>query len=195
MVEFNFNVKEFWSIVNCVAGVTLFWNPGCIVEIGTSFGDPNAEKRTSTNILGDHAKRFNRKFYTCDIRKVPVLEGVDHIHFGGPSSEFIKQFDADPVVVFLDGCHHDDVLRKEVLFFINKLRIGGIIFMHDMFPFSEKHLAPGQCSTAYLVRQELERDSKELNIDVLTFPYSAGRHGMTLALKHDPDRLHFRRRS
>ena len=123
-----------------------------------------------------------------------MLAGVDHIHFGGPSSEFIKQFDADPIVVFLDGCHDDNVLREEVLFFIDKLKIGGTLFMHDTFPFTEKHLVARHCSTAYLVRQELERDSKELNIDVLTAPYSAGKHGLTIVQKHDPDRLYFRRR-
>ncbi len=68
-MKYEIETDEKWCMLNALVGVILRYVRGSIVEIGTSYGDPVKEKRKSTNILGDHAIRFNRTFYTCDIRK------------------------------------------------------------------------------------------------------------------------------
>ena len=194
-MKYEIETDEKWAALNALTGIILRFRPGCVIEIGTSYGDVVRDKRKSTTILGDHAKLFDVNFYTCDIRKQVVIDYEKHLHFDMSSLEFMKGFDEyvgeGPSVVFLDGCHDYDVVIQEVKFFFFVLNIGGFIFMHDTMPRKEKALARGACSDSYRVRQEVETWTEIA--DCLTLPYTAGNCGLTMIIKKEEDRIYYRK--
>jgi hypothetical protein len=105
--------------------------------------------------------------------------------------EFPK-LNARPALVFLDGCHDYEVVIEEAKYFLTALCTHGIILIHDTLPKKEEHLRRGACSTAYKARQEIEAWAPEL-IDCFTWPFTAGRHGLTMIVKKEEDRPYFRR--
>lgn len=194
-MKYEIETNEKWCMLNALTGIILRYKPGCIIEIGTSYGDSVRDKRKSTTILGDHAKLFNQNFYTCDIRKQVVIDYAKHKHFAMPSLEFIKRFDEyvgePPSVVFLDGCHDYDVVIQEVEFFFFVIITGGIIFMHDTMPRKDRSLGRGACSDSYRVRQEVETWTEIA--DCLTWPYTAASNGLTMLIKKEKDRIYYRK--
>jgi hypothetical protein len=179
--------KGGWSMMDAIVPEILEKVAGPIVEIGMG---------ESTRILTDHAYQNDRKLYSCDIQMGGMFTVFDkplfdnHICFIGRSEDFIKQYDGDdPAVVFIDGEHTYETVKVEIDFFLPRLRVGGVIFMHDTFPQEERLLVtddkgekPGDI---YKVRQELERNPE---VDVLTWPYTANNVGLTMVLKHKKDR-------
>lgn len=196
-MKYEIETREAWSMLNAIVGVILHYRRGCVVEIGSTFGDAVREKRQSTIILSDHAQLFDRNFYTCDIRKQVKMDYDKHRHFAISSLHFMAQYDVSinevPAVVFLDGCHDAEVVLPEVQFFFPRLITGGVIFMHDTLPVNEKHvLDKGLCSDSYLVRQEIETWCPE-KADCFTWPYTAGPHGLTMVIKKEEDRAYYRK--
>jgi len=196
-MKYEIDTKEAWCMLNALVGIILKYRNGCVVEIGTSYGEVVRDKRQSTIILGDHSKLFGVNFYTCDIRKQVKMDYEKHKHFALSSFIFMEQYDEEvkeaPAVVFLDGSHNAEVVLPEVKFFFPRLITGGVIFMHDTLPKNEQHvLDKGLCSDAYLVRQEIETWCPE-KADCFTWPYTAGPHGLTMLIKKEEDREYFRK--
>ncbi len=171
-----------WVIMDRLADIILSYVGGCIVEIGLG---------KSTFVLSRHAKNFGVKHYAIDTSQRKIDEVLksgecDHdglVIYNGRSLDFIKEFDDDLGLVFVDGCHKPIVVRQEADFFIDKLLPGGVIFFHDMFlckEWGERHASIGKYSSTYEVRLELE---KRDDIWCLTFPYTAVACGLTLVLK------------
>ena len=183
-----------WCILEALSGIILRYVPGPVVEIGSTYGDSMYHRRKSTNIFAEKAMAARVPFYTCDIMKQVEIDYREHYHFAGPSLEFIKQFEeTDLSIVFLDGCHNYDVVIQEFYFFYERLKIGGVVFLHDTSPLKEVLLDPGTCSDSYKVRQEIESKREDLDCDVLTWPYASGRVGLTTVLKKDPNRPYYQR--
>lgn len=172
---------EKWAILNALVGIILFNKKGCVVEIGSG---------SSTEILAKHARNAKAYFYSCDIEKKVDPIFSNHFHFHGSSFDFISQFNDRPSVVFLDGNHDFQIVVKEAEFFLERLVIGGVLFIHDTYPPSELHLNRKNCSNCYKIRQELER--KRSVVDCFTWPYTAGDCGLTMVIKKDPNRLFYR---
>jgi hypothetical protein len=183
---FIFHQMAFgWNILERIVEGILLNRRGPIVEIGMG---------VSTIIFDRLAKAHNVKLYSCDIRiggsflthdqfkvlRKPLSE--NHICFEGTSEDFMKQFDDTPMIVFLDGEHTYDMASKEAHFFLDRLQVGGVLFMHDTFPHDEKYLVKSKCNDLYKLRQELERNP---DLDVLTFPYSACDFGLTMVMRHE----------
>jgi len=147
---------------------------GCIVEVGAG---------SSTAIFNKYAINFKRNFYSCDNRlKVGCTKKKSEWHkpMIMPSLEFIKIFDDKPLIVFLDGCHDYEVVRKEFHFFYERLEPGGVIFMHDTMPSTENHIYHGACSDAYKLRLELEKNP---NVDMVTWSHKIINHGLSMVFK------------
>ena len=176
-----------WVILENLAGIILKNVEGCVVEIGVA-----SLQHGSTKILYDHAKKAGVKFYTCDPhpRKIITPEYEWHKHFPIKSEEFIKIFDDTPALVFLDGCPEYDVVIKDVRFFLDKLAVGGGIFLHNTYPPEERFLDRGAAADCYRVRQEMER---EKDVDCFTWPYPSIQHsvGLTMILKKPKDRPYY----
>ena len=183
-----------WCILEALSGIILKCVPGSIVEVGSSYGDSMYHRRKSTNVFAEKAMMARVPFYTCDISKQVEIDYTEHYHFSGSSLDFIEQFDKTGfAIVFLDGCHDYDVVIQEFYFFYERLNLGGVVFLHDTSPLREEMLDPGKCSDSYKVRQELEQKRDELDCDVMTWPYSCGRAGLTTVLKKDPNRPYYQR--
>ncbi len=169
---------EQWDIMSVITQCILKYCKGPIVEIGMG---------ASSLVFARIAKRENIKLYSCDL----VMGGMfnsfqeklfeDHICFIGKSEDFIKQFQDIPAIVFIDGQHDYEVVKMEAKFFLDKLIMSGIMFLHDTFPTGENYLIKNRAHDIYKVRQELEQNP---DIDVLSFPYSAINAGLTMVMKH-----------
>ena len=184
--------SDQWSILTVLPPIILSHVPGCIVEIGMG--------KYSTRIWAEHSRVFERKFYGCDSSKriVDAIREAPYIHngmeiFHESSIRFMEHFDDSPSVVFLDGNHHENIVRKEVHYFIEKIPYGGVIFMHDTLPmegYYEKKLElKNKEMNTYKVRQELERMP---HIEVFTWPYTAQTCGLTMVLKKDMNQKFYR---
>lgn len=174
--------KGSWDIMEAIVPKVLKYVPGPIVEIGMG---------ESSTIFAKYAQQFGVKLYSCDIIMGgmfnvcdgPIFDG--HTCFLGRSEDFIKTFDDEPSVVFIDGEHLYATVKMEIDFFMPRLKEGGIFFIHDMFSSIQRHIVPDcigrKPGDIYRIRKELERNP---DIDVLTFPYSAHDVGLTLVMKH-----------
>jgi hypothetical protein len=176
-----------WDILDALVPRILWHKPGHIVEIGMG---------ESTEILANHASKARVNLYSCDIEmggmfkvfEKPLYKG--HVCFVGTSENFIETFDFDfrPSIVFIDGAHNYEIVKKEIDFFLPLLIDEGILFMHDTFPIKEDHIVPDKYGRKpgdiYKVRQELERNP---DMDVFTWPYSALGVGFTMVMKHHPN--------
>lgn len=156
-----------WIVLDKLAGIILSHCHGPIVEIGMG---------ESTRILARHAKDSSVKLYSCDVKRFNPANDNHHV-FCGTSLNFIKQFNDRPALVFLDGCHDFAVVSQEVDFFLKVIAPGGVIFMHDTLPQTQRHLRRDRCSDAYRVRKELE---ERPDVNCFTWPYTANGCGLTM---------------
>lgn len=182
---------EDWVILDRLADVVLQNVEGCIVEIGIG---------TSTGILSKHARDFNCRYYACDIKdskcewfREAYKEDKNFSLYQGKSVEFMKEFDDNIALLFIDGNHNYENVKKEANFFIEKLVPGGVGFFHDMYV-APKHQVYYERkgrdeATTYKVRLEME---KRDDIWCLTFPYTAQNRGLTMILKKEKDRPYYR---
>lgn len=173
---------RYWVIVDRLADVILANVEGCIVEIGVGL---------STIVLAKHARKFGRKHYAVDKREHkcesiatdPATKHDGLEVFPGLSFDFMKTFDDIPALVLIDGCHDADIVREEAMFFLDRLRPGGIIFFHDMHVsevWAKRHDGKRKFSDCYLVRWELE---SRRDLWCFTFPYTAQDCGVTMIMK------------
>jgi len=192
--------RRHWIILDRLVPVILEHVEGCIVDIGIG---------VSTETLYDYSRQFNREHYSCDISKRMynwVRKSFTGIKpFCGKSIDFMKTFPDIPVAVaFIDGEHHYPTITEEVNFFLPKLSLGGVMFIHDTLPTKWRHVygyiseKPGRTfgrymevtGDSYLIRQELERRE---DLMTFTWPYTAANYGLTMVMKKDMNAPKFRR--
>jgi hypothetical protein len=106
------------------------------------------------------------------------------------SNEFMKDFDDSPSLVLIDGNHSYKQAKKEFDFFFERLTPGGLIFLHDTFPAHKEYISKYGSGYVYKLRRELE---KRDDLDCITFPYTAQWMGLTMVIKHDPERPYWGR--
>ncbi len=169
-----------WNMLDSLAPIILSNVKGCVVDIGIG---------PSTQILFKHSQILKREHYSCDVKKRRCdwakEIGIPNV-FCGKSFDFIKQFPKISVaLVFIDGCHDSEVVMKETEFFLKKLVLGGVIFLHDTYPPFDrlKH-----CGTVWKVRQEMERSE----VQTFTWPYTAVDRGLTMLMKKIPGSYYMR---
>jgi hypothetical protein len=180
-----------WDIMEALVPKILKYRRGDIVEIGMG---------ESTTIFADFAYEAGVKLYSCDLLMGGIFNVFqkklfkDHHCFIGKSEDFMKEYDGFPAIVFIDGQHKYEVVKKEIDFFLPRLLPDGVMFLHDTMPLVEDStkldidgLNPGD---VYLARQELERNPE---VDVFTWPYSAVSQGLTMVMKHDSERPYWRK--
>jgi len=180
-----------WDIMEPIASKVIKYVPGDIVEIGMG---------ESTEIFSKIATENNVILYSCDIQMGGMFKVFDeplfdnHYCFTDGSEKFMGEFGGNPSVVFIDGEHLYETTKKEVEFFLPKMKDGGVMFLHDTMPVlkysterDSKGFNPGD---VYKVRQELECDPR---YDVFTWPYSAQNQGLTMVMKHGDLRADWRK--
>ena len=180
-----------WSILEAVASQVARYVTGDIIEIGMG---------ESTEIFTGIAKENNVILYSCDIQMGGMFKVFDeplfenHYCFTEGSGKFMEGYGGNPAIVFIDGEHLYETTKKEVEFFLPKMKTGGVMFLHDTMPIfknsterDSKGYNPGDI---YRVRQELECDPR---YDVFTWPYSAQNQGLTMVMKHGDERADWRK--
>ena len=176
------DVKHPWIVLDRITEIVLENVKGCIVEIGCGL---------STMVLAEYAKNYDRVLYTVDKRISKcdwIKENVEYdkvIINNQSSNNFIKTFNDTPAVVLLDGSHKLVTVEAETSFFLDKMNIGGILFMHDTSPqikHYERKVGQGKKMNTYEARKTLERDNR---YDVFTWRYTAAKCGLTMVMKKD----------
>jgi hypothetical protein len=174
--------KEFgwerWGLLGVLADFVLHYTQGCIIEIGIC---------ETSIFFSKLSAKYDRKVYHCDVQQsvivnchtVPGYFGPNSTTYIMASDEFFKtvKFDCPAAIVFIDGDHIYEQVRKD---FINALRVlapNGYIFLHDTAPPNKEWIGETRCGTVYKLRQELERDK---TFDVFTFRNSAWDVGLTM---------------
>lgn len=176
--------RQDWSIIEHLGGIVLKNVDGHIFEIGAGF---------STPIFSSLAAEFNRDFYCFEKseHRANCAKMFNGEVFQGKSLNNIERLsDVSIALGLIDGAHNAGTVRKEVFFFLKRLSVGGIIFLHDTYTKSSPILHSNTneekaVGDVYKVRQELE----SLNtIQVFTWPYTAMNCGLTMVMKMDPNR-------
>lgn len=168
-----------WIIVDLLAPIILSNVEGSIVDIGIG---------ASTYVLSKHARKFARGQYSCDISPRRCEWARTDLKwpkvFECRSSEFIKRFPDIPVaIVLIDGEHTVATVSMEVDFFLPKLSVGGVMFLHDTLPKDGYVSEVGKrCGDVYKVRQTLEKDH---SLYTFTWPYTAYNYGLTMVMKKE----------
>ena len=175
-------VDHPWVVIDRIAEIVLDNVGGCVVEIGCGL---------STVILAEQAKTYSRAFYTVDKRIskcnwVKENIGYDRTIISNQSSNnFMKTFNDVPALVLLDGSHELSTVEAEASFFLDKMNIGGVLFIHDTSPqikHYERKVGQGRKMNTYEVRKTLEKDKR---YDVFTWRYTAAKCGLTMVTKKD----------
>ena len=117
----------------------------------------------------------------------PALSSPATVHL--TSDDFFaqntKQFD----VIFIDGLHHADQVKKDILNSLNVLNLGGVIICHDMNPLTEDaQIIPfrggewnGDCWRAFVELRQTRPDLEMFTIDC--------DHGVSIIKKGHQDLL------
>ena len=181
--------RQDWVIIERLGDIILKHVEGHIFEIGVGF---------STPILSNLADNFGRNLYCferskgrCDWAK--VFGGKV---FHGKSLDNIEKLSEITIAMgLIDGKHTADTVRSEISFFLERLSVGGVIFLHDTYRLASPLLRTGKhldeermIGDVYKVRKELEA----LNtIQTFTWPYTAMDCGLTMVMKMDPNRPYY----
>lgn len=173
--------RQDWTIIEKLGSTILTHVQGCIFEIGIGKSSP---------ILKKFADDFKRDFYCLDMShdKCEWARSVGCKVIEGKTKSTLKQFPKIPVAMgLIDGRHTAEAVRQEVHFFLERLTLGGVIFMHDTYMPTDAKIRDdshprGASGDPYKVRQELE---KQNDVQVFTWPYTAMDQGITMIMKRD----------
>ena len=169
-----------WGMLGVMADYVLTWVKGDIIEIGIG---------ESSYLFTYLARKFNRKVFHCDIMSSDYINlctvgdffDDNNVLFVGPSDDFFEEIKFTKVsVVFIDGDHMYDQVKKDFNNSFNLIEENGFIFMHDLYPMNEEETAFNRSGNGYKFRKELERRS---DIDIFTFHFGAWNAGLTMVRK------------
>ena len=65
-------------------------------------------------------------------------------------------------IVFIDGAHDKDSVRRDILNSLDHLRKGGIVVCHDVCPLEKRLLDPDACHNAWEAFAELRSERTDL---------------------------------
>ena len=188
-----------WTIIERLGSTILSHVDGNVFEIGVG---------VSTPILKRVADDYGRNLYSFD----KVKERCDWARvfggevFHGNSLDNLERISDVPMAMgLIDGIHTADTVRKEFNFFLERLSIGGVIFMHDTYritspviegrdkPLKDLGYSPEEIESMLIgdmhkLRTEIERMD---NVQAFTWPYTAMSCGLTMVMKMDPNRPYY----
>ena len=143
-------VPDHWLIIERLGDIILNHAKGCIFEIGIGH---------STLVFKKFANIFDRDFYCFDQseRKCNWAKEMGCKVFQGKSLKTMQKFPDIPVAMgLIDGRHDAKTCRAEAEFFVPRLSIGGVIFIHDTYPTTKDYATPTHCGDSYKLARELQ---------------------------------------
>ncbi len=180
--------RQDWTIIERLGGIILRNVDGHIFEIGIGF---------STPILKNLADDFDRSLYCFDTSEKMCnwAKVFGATVFQGRSLNNIEKLSEVTIAMgLIDGRHKANTVRSEFSFFLKRLSVGGVIFLHDTYSRKSPLLEPVKIFTekmigdVYEVRKELESLD---NVQTFTWPYTAMNCGLTMVMKMNPNRPYY----
>lgn len=201
---FPFSKSEHWGrfgILGALGHMILQTLPDSnIAEIGVG---------ESSIYLTELARRMKRKTYHCDYApgkiynpgtvkgylnedRIMVKEGnvpedynkYSSVLYVGTSDGFFKEIKFEKLgLIFIDGEHKYDYVKRDFDNAFNLLEDNGYIFLHDTSPPEESFVLNEYCSDAYKIREYL---SSRDDVDVFTFNKMIAMNvGLTMCRKRE----------
>jgi hypothetical protein len=181
--------RQDWIIIERLGAIILKNVEGHVFEIGIGF---------STPLLGGLADDFDRDLYCFDSSEYRCnwAKFLGYKVFKGKSLANINKLSEVTIAMgLIDGRHKANTVRAEVSFFLERLSVGGVIFLHDTYRQTSPLLRTGEnlyeekmIGDVYKVRKELESLD---NVQTFTWPYTATNCGLTMVMKMDPNRPYY----
>jgi hypothetical protein len=169
--DFFFSKNDFWhrmGFLGVFGDFVLACTPGDVLEIGTG---------ESSIYLSHVAKKYNRHIYHCDASPskidnpltIPGYFACENATFVRDSSDNLFKLPLTPLALgFIDGDHNYEQVQKDFYNLLPHIVDDGYILLHDTYPPSAEYVDENRCGTVYKLRQEIEQQTKQL--DVLTLP-------------------------
>ncbi|WP_143414538.1 class I SAM-dependent methyltransferase [Halobacillus massiliensis] len=126
------------------------------------------------NRVIDHAE----KLIGVDIDKMAgsyMSESPKAQFFHGPTTEFAKKLEADPLeidLLFIDADHSKEAVLEDFKNYFPFVAPHGLILLHDGHPGSSRMMDPLYCGTAYQAIEELSKQTDAY--EMMTIPVSPG---------------------
>jgi hypothetical protein len=87
------------------------------------------------------------------------------------------KFENKMALIFIDGDHMYEQVKKDFENSLKVLHPNGFIFMHDTSPKDETWLTPSTCGTVYKLRREIEANP---DFELFTFHRTAWEVGLSM---------------
>ena len=173
---------EKWRLLEMLSDFVLFYVKGDIVEIGVV--------ETTSNFTALSLK-YNRIVYHCDISPMKIDEYKESFNREKnsvsicSSDDFFRDVQLSNIALgFIDGDHMYDQVKEDFENLFPWIVDNGYVFIHDTYPLNAELVGEDACGTGYILRQELEKDSR---VDCFTFPESSYGVGLTMLRKKPKD--------
>ena len=170
----DMSMHEF-TIYSIVRGI----KPKSILEIGIKAG---VSTHAICCALEDEFTRYSAISYNCcDIdskcSRVQKLTKIPLKFYFMSSDSLAKQW-RDPIdLLFIDGCHEYNQVKRDYFNFTQYVRKNGFVFLHDTNPVTMKDKSPLRCWNAYKIIDDIKKDKR---VEYVTLPYS---YGLTICRK------------
>ena len=115
--------------------------PNHYLEIGTGYGD-------TFNLVCKYAE-----FLTGidRVKRSKVNSRFNVMLYKGDSDSFFKTNKSRYDMIFIDGDHRFDQVKKDIVNALSVLNYDGVIFVHDTFPKGEIYKIDDKCSDSWKV--------------------------------------------
>lgn len=151
--------------------------------------DVYVECGTQKGVTFNEAQRHCKKAIAIDIVMQDSVHAGSHIErHEMDSTEFIKTFEGEIDVLFIDADHRKESVLKDFQNLAPFVKEGtGIIIFHDTYPVNETLMKDGYCSNAWEAIEEIRNSEKDYEIFTFPGPWA----GLTIMRKRGGKHLHW----
>lgn len=148
-----------------IASIAKWYKPKIFIEYGTGTGG-------ATKVFAPHCGRV----IGVDLSR-SVTENIPNLEMYNMSTRDFKDSILSKIdsidMAFIDADHKSEVAFQDFIDLFSKLTEGGIIFIHDTFPSTEKWIKPCFCNDSWKVPELIKLNFAGL-CEVLTIPIQPG---------------------
>ena len=166
----DMSMHEF-TIYSITRGI----KPYTILEIGIRSGVSTTAICCALQDEYSISEQKKVKYHCCDIdsscRKVQKKVSIPLIFHVTSSDKLATTWKSPIDLLFIDGCHEYQQVKRDYFNFSKYVRKNGFIFLHDTCPPNERYKSPKFCWNAYKILDDISVDN---SVEHITLPYSFG---------------------